>query len=93
MAHVEADFFGDQELARVFLAATLREARRAEALLTDRGVNYLIRPESFGRTLFGSPRVGAAFYVEISQAEYSASQLIAAGLGRGVLIDGTTPDF
>ena len=79
--------FGDQELVRVFVAATVREAKRAEALLTDRGVNYIVRPEAFGRTLFGSPRVGAAFYVLASQAEYCGSQLVAAGFGLGVLID------
>ena len=79
--------FGGQELAAVFLAATLREARRAEALLTERGVNYVVKTEQFGHSLLGSPRVGAVFYVQVSQVDYCGSQLVAAGLGRGVLID------
>ena len=74
-------------MAAVFLAATLREARRAEALLTERGVNYVVKAEQFGHSLLGSPRVGAIFYVQVSQAEYCGSQLVAAGLGLGVLID------
>ena len=87
MPQVSQDEFGGQELAAVFLAATLREARRAEALLTERGVNYVVKTEQFGRSLLGSPRVGAVFYVQLSQAEYCGSQLVAAGFGRGVLVD------
>jgi hypothetical protein len=86
MARVEPGTFGDQELIRVFVAPTVREARRAEALLTERGVNYTVQAEPIGRTLFGSPRVWAAFYVLADQAEYCSSQLIEAGLGRGVLV-------
>lgn len=88
MARVEPETFGDHELVRVFVALTLQEAQQAEALLTDRGVDYVVQPERFGRTFFGSQRVGAAIYVEVDQAEYSASQLVLAGFGRGVLIEG-----
>jgi|KBSMisStandDraft_5_1062788.scaffolds.fasta_scaffold1690750_1 hypothetical protein len=87
MPQVSPDVFGGQELAAVYLAATLRDARRAEALLTERGVNYVVKTEQFGHSLFGSPRVGAVFYVQVSQADYCGSQLVAAGLGQGVLID------
>ena len=87
MPQVSLDVFEGLELAAVFLAATLREARRAEALLTERGVNYVVKTEQFGHSLLGSPRVGAVFYVQVSQAEYCGSQLVAAGLGLGVLAD------
>jgi hypothetical protein len=87
MPQVSPDVFGGQELAAVFLASTLREARRVEALLTERGVNYVVKTEQFGHSLLGSPRVGAVFYVQVSQVDYCGSQLVAAGLGRGVLID------
>jgi hypothetical protein len=87
MARVDAESFGDRELARVFVAATIAEARRAEGLLSERGVDYVVQAEPLGRSLFGSLRMGAAFYVEIGQAPYCGSQLIAAGLGIGVLID------
>jgi hypothetical protein len=88
MPRVDPEELGDRELACVFIAVTLAEARRAEELLTDRGVNYVIQPEPFGRTLLGSPRVGAAFYVPVGQAEYCGSQLVTAGFGLGVLISG-----
>jgi hypothetical protein len=87
MPRVEPEMLGDQELALVFMATTLVEARCAETILTQRGVNYVVRPEPCGHTLFGSPRVGAAFYVQVNQAEYCASQFEAAGLGLGVVID------
>ena len=87
MARLEAAELGDRELVEVFIASTLAEAQQAEELLTQRGVNYVVEVESLGRTLFGSPRNAAVFSVEISQAQYCGSQLVAAGLGLGVLID------
>jgi hypothetical protein len=87
MGRVEPGAFADRELMRVFIAATLAEAQRAEALLTERGVDYLVEVEPFGHTLLGSPRYGAAFYVTLAQAQYCGSHLVAAGLGLGVLVD------
>jgi hypothetical protein len=87
MARVEPEAFEDQELIRVFMAGTLRDALRAEEVLTERGVNYVVEVEPYGRTLLGSPRNGAAFYVADGQAQYCGAQLVAAGLGRGVLIE------
>jgi hypothetical protein len=90
MARVDPDAFADRELRRVFIAATLAEAFRAEKVLTERGVDYVVEVEPLGRTLLGSDRYGAAFYVAFSQARYCESQLAAAGLARGVLIDDET---
>ena len=50
-------------------------------------MDYVVEVEPYGRTLLGSPRNGAAFYVADGQALYCGAQLIAAGLGRGVLIE------
>ena len=90
MARVEPEAFADRELRRVFIAATLAEALRAEEVLTERGVDYIVEVELLGRTLLGSDRYGAAFYVVFSQARYCGSQLVAAGLAPGVLIDDET---
>jgi hypothetical protein len=87
MARVEAEVLGDRELARVYLAATIAEALRVEELLTDRGVDYVVQAEPYGRSLFGSLRVGAVFYVEPAQAGYCGAQFAAAGLARGILVD------
>jgi hypothetical protein len=86
MARVEPEAFADREVTRVFIAATIAEARRAEEVLTMTGVNYVVQVEPFGVTLFGSPRNGAAFYVDATQAAYCGSKLTAAGLGIGVLV-------
>jgi hypothetical protein len=87
MARVVPEALANRELAKVFVAMTLREALRAEELLTLRGVSYVVQAERFGRTLFGSPRSGAVFYVPEGQAAYCASELNAAGLGLGVLFE------
>jgi hypothetical protein len=92
MPRVDPETFAERETAPVFIAATLAEARQAETLLTQRGVDYIVQVEELGSTLFGSPRVGATFYVEASQAAYCGSHLAAAGLGIGVLTgDGSEP--
>ena len=90
MARVDPEAFADRELTRVFIAATLAEALQAENVLTERGVDYVVEVELLGRTLLGSDRYGAAFYVMFSQAPYCGSQLVAAGLAPGVLIDDET---
>ena len=87
MARVEPEAFADQELTRVFIAGTFAEALRAEELLTGHGVNYVVQVEPFGRTLLGSLRHGAAFYVACGQAQHCAFQLVAAGLEEGVLFE------
>jgi hypothetical protein len=60
----EPDFFGDQELALIFVAKKLKEALRLEQLLTDSGVDYLVEPDKYtGGVIFRSERVGAFFYI------------------------------
>ena len=86
MGRLEREAFA-AELACVFIAATMREARAAEELLTASGVDYVVDVEEIGTTLFGSARHGAAFYVAEGQAAYTGSKLVAAGLGLGVLIE------
>jgi len=84
MARIDAEDLRDPEL--VFVAAALRMALRAEECLTHAGVNYAVQVEEIGRTLlFRRVRMGAAFYVDSSQAAYCREQIIAAGFGRGVV--------
>jgi len=85
MARVESETLADRDLVEVFIARTLNEARRAEELLTDRGVDYAVQVEFFARSLFGSPRYGAMFYVTVSQAQYCRAALVAGGLEPGVV--------
>lgn len=86
MARIEPDALPDPE--QVYLAPTLSEARRVEALLNARGVNYGTQVEVLGRTtLFGSLRHGAAFYVAAAQAEYCRDALERAGFSSGIIHD------
>ena len=62
MARIEPDQLQDPEL--IFLAATLRTARKVEALLDSHGVDYVVQVEELGRTtLFRTMRHAAGFYV------------------------------
>ena len=69
------------ELAEVLEIAVVQ----VEGLLTDRGVDYAVQVEQFGRTLFGSARYGAMFYVTVGQAKYCRSALAADGFEQGIV--------
>jgi hypothetical protein len=60
----EPDFFGDEELALIYIAKRLKDALKLEKALTDAGVDYLVEPDKYsGGIIFRSERVGAFFYV------------------------------
>ena len=81
------DPIDDRPLARIYLAATVSEARRVEAVLDQIDVEYSVRVEPCGRTLFGSTRQGAAFFVDAAQADACDEALERAGLGAGIVRD------
>lgn len=78
---------GSLPLARIFLAVTVAEARRVEAVLDELDVDYTVRVEPCGRTLFGSVRQGAAFLVDAAEADRCDDALMKAGLGAGIVRD------
>ncbi len=60
----EPEFFGEQELALVYVAKKLRDALRLEDLLTAAGVDYGVEADEYrGGIIFSSTRIGAFFYV------------------------------
>jgi hypothetical protein len=60
----DSDYFGEQELALVYVAKKLKEALRLEKVFTDAGVDYLVEPDEYsGGVIFRSKRIGAFFYV------------------------------
>ena len=86
MARVEADALRDP--VDIFVASSVGLARAVEALLTARGIDYVVQVELLGRTtLFGSERHAAAFYVSSGQAELCRSLLREADLARGIVED------
>jgi len=57
--------FASSELALVYIAKRLKEAKRLEDLLTTAGVDYLVETDTYrGGFIFVSERVGAFFYVQ-----------------------------
>jgi hypothetical protein len=84
MPRLELEELSDPE--QVFIAGSLRLARRAEEWLMTAGIDYVVKVEPFGRSLlFGTERMGAVFYVTATQAAHCREQLTAAGLGGGVV--------
>ncbi len=72
----EPEFFGDQELALIYIAKRLKEALRLETLLTEHAVDYLVEPDRYsGGIIFRTERVGAFFYVAPA-AEQNARRLL-----------------
>jgi hypothetical protein len=65
-----AEFFGQQDLALVYIAKRLNEAQRLEALLTAAQFDYLVEADTYrGGFIFVSQRVGAFFYVAPAEEE------------------------
>ena len=87
MARVEPESFANNEVARVYIAGTLAEARRVEELLGGHGVDYVVQVEPYRASILFGPRNGAAFYVVDSQAEFCRLQLSAGGFERGLLYE------
>jgi hypothetical protein len=73
----EPDYFGEQELALIYIAKKLKEALALEAVLTAAGVEYLVEPDTYtGGIIFRSHRIGAFFYVA-PETEELAERLMA----------------
>ncbi len=85
MAHVDPEALAHHELARVYIAGTLAEAKAVEELLTGNGVDYVVQVEPYRASILFGPRNGAAFYVADGQAEFCRQQLVAGGFHRGLL--------
>ncbi len=87
MARVGFEELFDSEVARVFIAGFLREARKTENALTEKGIDYTVDIEPYCKIILGifpSVYAGAAFYVQSAQADLARSTLIAAGLKSGI---------
>jgi len=76
----EPDFFGDRELALIYVAKKLKEALRLEEALTAAGFDYAVEPDTYsGGMVFLSQRVGAFFYVTPEDEEKARAVMTQAG--------------
>jgi hypothetical protein len=73
----EPEFFGDDaDLALIYIAKKLRDAKRLEDVLASAGVDYLVEPDTYtGGIIFVTERVGAFFYVPAA-GENAARELL-----------------
>ncbi len=90
MARVEITEFSDKESSRIFIAGKLREAERAEKLLTENDIPYAIQIEEFFKpVLFGSSVMkGVAFYVLTGQYDFCKTLFYENGLSNGWIDQG-----
>lgn len=87
MALMEAEEFGEQEVARIYIAGRLPEAKEVERVLSENGVDYFVEIEPFQVMLLGflpTEHKGVAFYVAAANAGRSLQVLSAAGLTQGL---------
>jgi hypothetical protein len=76
----EPDFFGDLELALVYLAHALRDALKLEELLTGGGIDYLVETGTYtSGFLIRRELTGAYFYVSPSDEARTRDLLAANG--------------
>ena len=71
--------------APVFVTFKLKEARLAERVLSDAGIDYSVSVEVLGRTLFGFKRNGVVISVAPALFSRCAALLKDAGLSSGVM--------
>lgn len=56
--------YASQELVLIYIAKSLKEAKRLEERLSEAELDYLVEPDTYrGGMIFVSERVGAFFYV------------------------------
>jgi hypothetical protein len=89
MSRRDHDPLDNKSLVLVFIAGNVREAERAETVLTSAGIDYCLEAEDFTQGLLSSPRAGVGFYVLEGQAPFARHELAKAGLQCSV-IDGNT---
>lgn len=76
----DAEFFGDDELALIYIAKKLKEALAVEDLLTRAEFEYYVEPDRYrGGVIFQTERVGAFFYVAPPQEPQVREFLTANG--------------
>lgn len=76
----DEEYFGEQELALLYIARRLGEARAVETLLTGAGIEYLVEADLYmGGFLFRRALHGAFFYVTDAQNEQARALLRERG--------------
>ena len=76
----DPEFFGDVELALVYIAKRLRDALKIEDALDAAGLDFLVEADSYrGGLIFQTERIGAFFYV--APGKEKEAHAVLTGLG------------
>lgn len=76
----DAEFFGDQELALLYIGKKLRHALAVEEILTQAGIDYAVETDTYvGGIIFRAERVGAFVYVAPAALAAAREALRARG--------------
>jgi hypothetical protein len=90
MVLVDPDELGSDDVARIYIAGRIPEAREVERVLSENGVDYFVEIEPFRKLLLGflpTEYKGVAFYVTAPNAELSVRVLHEAGLIEGLVAE------
>ncbi len=89
MPRVTEDKFADKEIARIYIAESIKEATTIEQILTENGVDYLIDLEQYTRpSLLTSPiQTGVVFYVLAGQIDFCKGIIESKGMSRGIIYE------
>ena len=88
MALVDPETFDDKEVALVYIAGRLSEAKRVEQVLSDNAIDYAVDSEPFQSRVLGILPVeyqGVGFYVSADQADFCRRVLREADLVQGLV--------
>jgi hypothetical protein len=88
MARIEFEEFSGSDVSRIFVAANIREAEAAEALLTEHSITYALQIEEFvnsGPLTLSSAKNGVFFYVLAGQRDFCRQLLLRNGLNSGII--------
>jgi hypothetical protein len=88
MALVDPESFAGKEVARVYIAGRLSEAKRVEQTLSENGIDYTVDAEPFEVRILGilpSQYEGLVFYVPSGQAHFCREILRQAKLVTGLV--------
>jgi len=67
----------DSETPPIYVARTLDDAQRLEAVFTSAGIEYDVEPDTYqGGIVFRSARVGAFFYVDPESRDRAAAVML-----------------
>ena len=84
MAFVEQSSFDEKQISLIYVVASTSQAKKVEAVLTERGIDYTLMQIPFSSLLSFSERPGIGFYVITGQTDYCRDVLTTNNIETGI---------